>query len=114
MIRTDKTVYDKRDDSDGRRILVMRTWPRGISKDKVDVWMKDLGTEKELIKKWKAGRVAWAELARSYNASLKGKEEVLRGLAAQSRSGTITLLCGCRDEAHCHRSLLKSAVERYV
>jgi uncharacterized protein YeaO (DUF488 family) len=114
VIRTDKTVYDKPEESDGRRILVMRTWPRGISKDKVDVWMKDLGTEKELIKKWKAGKVTWAELARSYNASLKGKEDALRALADQSRSETLTLLCGCKDEAHCHRSLLKKAVQKYL
>ena len=32
----------------------MRLWPRGIAKKKVDVWMKDLGTPKEVIAKWKA------------------------------------------------------------
>ena len=114
MIKTEKTVYDKREEWDGRRILVMRTWPRGISKEKVDLWLKDLGTEKELIRKWKAGKVTWAEFARKYNASLKGKERVLKELAAESRNGTITLLCGCRDEAHCHRHLIKQAVQKYA
>jgi uncharacterized protein YeaO (DUF488 family) len=107
MIKTEKTVYDRREESDGKRILVMRTWPRGVSKDKVDVWMKDLGTEKELIRRWKSGKVTWAEFTRAYNASLKGKEEALKELAAESRSRTMTLLCGCRDEAHYHRHLLK-------
>jgi len=114
MISTEKTVYDKKEESDGKRILVMRTWPRGISKERVDVWIKELGTEKELIRKWKGGEVTWAEFARAYNASLRGKEEALRKLAAESRTGTITLLCSCRDEAHCHRSLLKKAVQKYV
>jgi uncharacterized protein YeaO (DUF488 family) len=114
MIRTEKTVYDKPEESDGKRILVMRTWPRGVSKDKVDVWMKDLGTEKELIKRWKAGNVTWAEFSRAYNASLKGKEEVLRELAAESRTGTVTFLCGCKDEAHCHRHLLKLALQKFT
>jgi uncharacterized protein YeaO (DUF488 family) len=33
----EKIVYDKREESYGERILVMRTWPRVVSKDKVDV-----------------------------------------------------------------------------
>jgi uncharacterized protein YeaO (DUF488 family) len=114
MIRTEKTVYDKPEESDGKRVLVMRTWPRGVSKDKVDVWMKDLGTEKELIKKWKSGKVTWAEFARAYNASLKGKEDALKGLAAESRTQTITLLCSCKEETRCHRHLLKEAIQGYA
>jgi uncharacterized protein YeaO (DUF488 family) len=102
MIKTEKTIYDKREESDGKWILVMRIWPRGVSKDKVDVWMRDLGMEEELNRKWKAGKVTWAEFTRAYNASLKGKEETLKELAAESRSETITLLCGCRDEVRCH------------
>ena len=114
LIKTEKTVYDEREESDGRRVLVMRFWPRGVSKDKVDVWLKDLGTEKELIKRWKAGTMTWSEFTWAYNSSLKGKEETLKELAAESRTRTITLLCGCRDEVHCHRHLLKRAVEQYT
>ncbi len=114
LIRTRKTVYDQRDEADGRRILVMRLWPRGVSRDKVDAWMKELGTDRELIRKWKSGGITWAEFTRGYAAGLKGKEEALRALAAESRVGTITLLCGCKDEAHCHRTLLKRAIETYV
>lgn len=114
MIKTEKTVYDKPQGSDGKRVLVMRLWPRGISKDKVDVWMKDLGTDLELIKKWKAGELTWGELSRAYNESLKRKEDILKELAYESRNGTLTLLCGCREEAHCHRVLLKRAIEKFV
>ena len=55
MIKTAKTVCDKPESSDGKRILVMRLWPRGVARDKVDVWLKELGTEKELIKKVEIG-----------------------------------------------------------
>jgi hypothetical protein len=34
--------------------------------------------------------VTWAEFTRAYNASLKGKEDVLKELAAESRNETIT------------------------
>lgn len=114
MIRTDKTVYDRREGTDGRRILVMRIWPRGVSKDKVDVWMKELGTEKELIKKWKAGKVSWEEFSRQYVSGLKGKEDILRSLAEEAKKGTITLLCTDRDEKRCHRYLLRKEIEKYM
>ncbi len=109
-----KTVYDAPERSDGKRVLVMRLWPRGVSKGKVDLWMKELGTERDLIKKWKTGEMPWDDFARRYDASLKGKEALLRELAEESKDGTMTLLCGCADEARCHRSLLKRAIERYA
>jgi uncharacterized protein YeaO (DUF488 family) len=113
-IKTGKTVYDKPDPADGLRVLVMRTWPRGISKEKIDVWIKDVGTEKELIHLWKEGKVTWAEFSRRYVASLKGKESVLQELAAKSKKETITLLCTDKDPNRCHRTLLKKEIERYL
>src|SRR5438445_13055845 len=114
MIKTAKTVYDKPESSDGKRILVMRLWPRGVAKDKVDVWLKELGTEKESIKRWKSGKISWREFERDYKKSLIGKEELLRSLAGEAKKNDITLLCVEKDEARCHRSLLKLASERYA
>ncbi len=111
MIRIEKSIYDNPEPSDGKRILVTRLWPRGISKDRVDLWMKDLGTERDLIKKWKGGVMSWDSFAAEYNGSLRGKESLLRELARQSKAGTITLLCTDKDPRRCHRSLLKAAVE---
>jgi uncharacterized protein YeaO (DUF488 family) len=59
LIKTDKTVYDKPEPADGVRILVTRIWPRGISRDRIDLWIKDVGTERELIRMWKEGRIDW-------------------------------------------------------
>lgn len=112
MIRIDKTVYDKPEASDGKRVLVMTIWPRGVSKEKVDVWMKELGTPKELISDWKAKRISWPKFAVEYRKSLKGKEQLLKALAEESKKRTITLLCTDRDATHCHRSLLKEAIEQ--
>ena len=114
MIKTAKTIYDKPEPSDGKRILVMRLWPRGVSKSKVDVWLKELGTEKELIKRWKSGKISWKEFERDYKNSLIGKEELLKSLAEEASKSDITLLCVEKDEARCHRSLLKLAIERYA
>ena len=110
-IRIEKSVYDKPEPSDGKRILVMKLWPRGISKDKVDLWMKELGTDRELIRKWKDGKISWDRFAADYRKSLRGKEDLLMNLAQESKAGTITLLCTDKDPSRCHRSLLKSAIE---
>ena len=32
LIKVSKSVYDKPEESDGERILVMRMWPRGVSR----------------------------------------------------------------------------------
>lgn len=114
MIKIEKRVYDKPEPSDGKRVLVMRMWPRGVSRDKVDAWMKDLGTEKDLIRRWKAGEVSWEGFAKEYRRSLEGKEPLLRELAEESRTGTVTLLCTEKDPSRCHRSLLKAAIEEQL
>ena len=114
MIKTAKSVYDKPEPADGERILVMRTWPRGISKEKVDLWLKDLGTERDLIRLWKGGKLDWREYSKRYVASLKGKEDLLKQLAEKSRDGTVSLLCTEGDPDKCHRSLLKEEIEKYL
>jgi uncharacterized protein YeaO (DUF488 family) len=92
----------------------MRYWPRGVKKDKIDVWYKDLGTPKELIKAWKAGKATWPELKKQYLADLKddGKQALIRDLARRAKKEKITLLCGCRDPNTCHRMILKEQIEK--
>jgi uncharacterized protein YeaO (DUF488 family) len=105
-----KCIYDPVERGDGYRVLVMRYWPRGVSKDKVDVWEKELGTPKELIKKWKAGSISWEKFTQAYLASIRSQEDKIMELAKRSKRQTITLLCSCRDADHCHRKLLKKVI----
>lgn len=113
MIGT-KRVYEPRGSEDGTRVLVMRLWPRGIRKEAVDLWLKELGAELANLKAYKAGEIGWPEMKRRYLAGLRRPEtrtalERLRGLA---RDGAVTLLCACEDEGRCHRSLLAQALAR--
>jgi uncharacterized protein YeaO (DUF488 family) len=107
-----KNVYDKPDRSDGCRVLVMRFWPRGISKDKVDAWEKDLGTSPELIKAWKGKKISWPEFAHRYRQAMRGQLCKIADLAEMARMRTVTLLCGCKDETRCHRSLLQELIAK--
>jgi uncharacterized protein YeaO (DUF488 family) len=54
MIKTKSVYYDKIEPDDGRRILVMRRWPRGIGweKNRIDLWIKEVGPSNELLDDW--------------------------------------------------------------
>jgi uncharacterized protein YeaO (DUF488 family) len=112
-IYVEKSIYDPKSREDGLRVLVMRYWPRGIKKVKVDVWFKDLGTNKELIRAWKSGKVTWSKFRKRYIADLKNeqKQAIIRDLAKRSKTAKITLLCGCRDAKTCHRTILREQIE---
>lgn len=112
-IQVEKTVYDKPSSGDGKRILVMRLWPRGVRKESIDLWLKDVGTSRELIKEWKAGEVTRAQYEKRYYTDMKGEiqRELVKEIAGYACAGPITLLCSCKDPNSCHRSLLKKLVE---
>jgi uncharacterized protein YeaO (DUF488 family) len=108
MVAT-KRVYDAPMAADGTRVLVMRYWPRGIRKDKVDVWLRELGPVIPLLRSFLDGEITWAQYVPRYRAGLQRAEAQaalaeLRGLAGR---GPLTLLCSCADPERCHRALLQ-------
>jgi uncharacterized protein YeaO (DUF488 family) len=104
-----KRVYDEASSTDGTRVLIMRLWPRGIRKDRVDVWLRELGPVVELLRAFRSGKVDWAEYRRRYLAGLRRPEAKaqIAEVRQLARAGSVTLLCGCPDEQRCHRSLLR-------
>jgi uncharacterized protein YeaO (DUF488 family) len=106
VIRTAR-VYGPPSRRDGYRLLVMRLWPRGVRKEAVDGWEKELGPSTELLRAYRAGGIAWAEFARRYRTEVRKKPELLESVAKRARRSTVTLLCGCADESRCHRTVLK-------
>ena len=106
-IRT-KRVYEPADRLDGTRVLIMRLWPRGIRKDRIDVWLKELGPVTPLLRAYRDGTFTWAQYRPQYLAGLERPEaqEAVAEVRALARKGRVTLLCGCADETRCHRSLL--------
>ena len=94
----------------------MRLWPRGVRKESVDLWLRDVGTERELIREWKAGKVTRADYEIRYYKMMKGDEQrrLVKEIADYARKGPVTLLCSCKDPERCHRSLLKKLVEAHL
>jgi uncharacterized protein YeaO (DUF488 family) len=105
-----KRVYEPATRADGKRVLIMRLWPRGIRKSRVDVWLKELGPVLPLMRAFRAGRIGWAEYRRRYRQGLARPEAQaqLAIVRAAARKRRVTLLCGCADERRCHRSLLRA------
>jgi len=105
-----KRVYDPPESSDGTRILVMRLWPRGIRRDRVDEWNRDVAPSRDLLREFKHEGLAWSRYVKRYWKEIR--PEAVDALRRRARRQTITLLCSCADEHHCHRGLLRDAITR--
>jgi uncharacterized protein YeaO (DUF488 family) len=106
-----KRIYDPASDDDGRRVLVDRLWPRGISKESagVDEWLKDVTPSNEL-RKWyhEDPPQRRAEFERRYRHELDGptQQEALRRLREMMKQGPVTLLTSAKDLPHSHVAVL--------
>jgi uncharacterized protein YeaO (DUF488 family) len=97
-----KRVYEKPDKEDGRRILVDRLWPRGMTKEKasVDLWLKDIAPSTELRKWFGHDPSKWEEFKTRYLRELKENSEPIQTLRQELKKGKVTLLYGAKDEDH--------------
>ncbi len=94
-----KSVRDKPARSDGRRILVDRLWPRGMSKEKaaIDYWARDISPSTALRKWYNHDPEKWDEFRRRYFAELDDKAEGVAELRSRMGKGAVTFLFGSRE-----------------
>ncbi len=122
-ILIEKHVRLHRSPEDGERLLVMRSWPRGVRREAVDRWVPDLGPSARLLREFRErdDPAARSEATRddrlrswfasAYRAEMAAQAPLIGELRARHERGdTITLLCACHDPARCHRSLLADLV----
>jgi len=66
------SVYELERDSeiDGLRVLIMRLWPRGVRRERVDVWLKDAAPSRELLDEYNHAGLTWQEFERRYRAEI--------------------------------------------
>jgi uncharacterized protein YeaO (DUF488 family) len=109
-----KRAYDAVSRSDGRRILVERLWPRGLSKASVHVhtWLKDVGPSTALRKWFGHDPAKWQTFRRRYFRELDSKPDVWGPIIAAARLGSVTLVYSSRDERHNNAVALKAYIER--
>ncbi len=105
-----KRAYAAPDKSDGLRILVDRLWPRGIAKNKIDLWLKDVAPSTELRQWFGHEPRKWTEFKKRYRIELHGNS-ALDELRTLSRKSSITLIYGAKDEVHNQAVVLKQVLE---
>ena len=109
---------------EGLRLGTVRRPPRGIRKadharlDYYDVWLPELAPSTPLVN-WAlseplAGK-RWVSYARRYRREMRRPpaQRVLKTLAGLSRQANFSVGCYCRDEAHCHRTLLRGLLREH-
>lgn len=110
-----KRAYDKPSRSDGKRVLVDRLWPRGISKTsaKIDHWLKNLAPSNEL-RKWFHSTANWPVFKKRYFKELSTSEastdlETLYGLINEHPQ--VTLIYASANLQHNNAIALKELLE---
>ena len=108
-----KRAYDPAEKSDGKRILVDRLWPRGVTKERaaLDRWAKDLAPSNELRQWFHHDASNWEEFENRYRAELADKKEDLRELAKEAKHSMLTLVYGAKDPERNQAVVLKELIE---
>ena len=105
------SVYDP-PDAPYRRLLIMRRWPRGVRKDAVDDWERQLGPSEELLDRYLAWEVDWPGFAKGYRSEMAEQPQLIAWVAGVALRNGVTLLCGPHADERCHRSLLAELIEQ--
>ena len=94
-----KRVYDEPAASDGRRILVDRLWPRGLTKDKakIDHWAKDVSPSNELRKWYGHDPAKWDEFRKRYFGELDRNADAVQALIGAIGTGPVTFVYGSTE-----------------
>ncbi len=108
-----KRAYDDAASSDGRRILVDRLWPRGVSKEDaaIDDWPKEIAPSAELRKWFGHDPEKWGEFRKRYRKELQDHADELGRIRDHARHGTVTLVYAAKDEEHNQAVVLKDVLE---
>ena len=99
-----KRIYEEASADDGRRILVDRLWPRGVTKEKarIDLWMKDIAPSPGLRKWYGHDPFKWTEFRERYIAELAGNSKAVDLLLQEAEKGPVTLVYAAKDSEHSH------------
>ncbi len=111
-----KRVYDPQAESDGRRFLVERLWPRGASKAGLHIvaWCREAAPSHDLRKWFNHEPRKWTEFQRRYRMELDARPDGWRPLLEAARAGVVTLLFSSHDQEHNNAVALKDFLEQHL
>ena len=113
-----KRAYEKPTPDDGRRILVDRLWPRGITKAEagIDEWLKDLGPSTGLRQWFGHEPARWVEFRQRYLQELaaSAQKAMLEKIAQQAGRGPVTLVYSAKDTEHNNAVVLAELIAKIL
>jgi uncharacterized protein YeaO (DUF488 family) len=109
-----KRVYEKPRADDGKRILIDRLWPRGLTKEKakIDIWLKNIAPSTHLRQWFGHDPTKWNEFKKRYYEELKENKETVTELMEQVKKGKTMLVYGAKDQEHNDAVVLKEYLSR--
>jgi uncharacterized protein YeaO (DUF488 family) len=109
-----KRVYAEPSPDDGRRVLVDRLWPRGISRERAELalWAKDVAPSTELRQWYTHDPEKFDEFERRYRAELEHDpaSSALEELVNTVNGDTVTLLTSTREVEISHLAVLAKVI----
>ncbi len=95
-----RRIYEPPSRSDGKRILIDRLWPRGLSRERarIDYWAKDVAPSSELRRWYRHDPDKWPEFRERYFAELDANPEGVAALRAELGTGPVTIVFGSKQE----------------
>lgn len=111
-----KRAYEPPAKSDGKRILVDRIWPRGVTKEALSLhsWAKELAPSTSLRKWFGHDPEKWNEFKRRYFQELDKQPSAVEALAAECRKGPVTLIFAAKDLQHNQAVALKQYLGEWL
>ncbi len=105
-----KRAYEAPERSDGKRILVERLWPRGLTKEEahLDAWVKDVAPSAELRKWYAHDPEKWPEFQRRYRAELESNPEGVAELRQAMGARPVTFVFAAKDPVRNSATLLRT------
>lgn len=95
-------AYDAPEGNGSLRYLIDRVWPRGITKDVLNVerWLREVAPSTDLRRWFGHDARRWDEFVRRYRAELDSNPTAWEPLVEAAERGPITLVYGARDREH--------------
>ena len=114
-----KRIYEAAEESDGRRILVDRLWPRGMKKERAELaaWAKEITPSAELRKLYHTGGIPFEGFAADYLDELEASDEAkafARKLRTYLAEGDVTLVYATKNTEQNHVQVLMRWLKHHL
>jgi uncharacterized protein YeaO (DUF488 family) len=109
-----RRAYEPPAPDDGYRVLVDRVWPRGVSREHLELaeWNRVVAPSTQL-RRWYGHKLElWKEFRERYREELAQPEQhaAVEALTERARSGRLTLVVGARDVEHSQGAVLAELI----